>query len=386
MRSLRAGVALVAVAVAAALALVVQAGAIVPPIPSQEAVRATAEGVVWRTGDGVELDQGATRTTLVTGLGLPGVDPGLEGNGRYVAVRVPTGLLVGAPPQPLTALARGPRQRGGCAAWRADPIQSGPFAVGSSTLVIPGRPACSGTQPSGPRPLFAYAFASKRWSTVARLASSADPQLAASGRWLAVGTQTAATSMLVEVIDLRSGRVSYRTTVAPGYLDVDENGRVLVAVPQFGTLQSQPSCCNATYRMTWLSRGTPHVHPLTPVVVGLPGIASGRLAYVTDNGDASTTLKVTTLHSGATQDIIGFRPVQRELYAFDLYGNTLALVEAETPPPAPGQTTCYQIAPSGPQTLAEVNLALPITPIAAPPAPPPIDPAEFFARCGPVPP
>jgi hypothetical protein len=335
------------------------------------------------------LDAAGASVPLASGLdGSP--DPlALQGSGRYVAIRGQGGLLAGSPPRSLSLLASGPTVRPhGCSSWRADPTQRVQFAVSESKLILPASAACTGFQPSAPRPLFAYAFATKRWRILRRLRSTLEPQLSAAGHWLAIGEQTSLTAMHLEVLDLRTGKPAFHAAVRPGYLDIDSAGEVLIITPTplpSAPLPNSPECCNASYVMSWVSRHSRAPRQLTPTATGMPRISNGQVAYQFNEGETSQ-LQLTSLRSGTTQSIVGFREPLRHLYAFDLANSELAWLQTETVPLPASQVSCYsRYAPTGPKTVHIDSLKAPAIPIAAPPLPPEIAPVTF-ERCGPAPP
>lgn len=361
-----------------------------PPLP-QVALQITTSGVVWDNEGTVSLQTHRGVQSVLASEPLKGrLAPELSSDGRSVALRTPAGLLAGTPPSPLHAVGGSrPTGPGGCRDYGADPTASVPVVVSAGRLIIAGTPVCESQPPHGSLPLFARSLSGGRWRVLLRLPTSIAPMLAARGHWLAIGIPLSPTSMRVEMIDTRSGRVRYELDLPPADLAVDGNGNLLAAVPTFQStfpIQAPNDANGVGYR---LLRASPdgRVRQIESSTIGAAAISDDRVAYLADSPgpDATEGLDVLDLSSGQSREIIAFSRPQRSIFAFDLSGSELAWVQSDTTPLPPGQFTCKNgpFEPVGPRhvVITDINGSTP--PIPAPAEPTAIEPGQYLSRCGP---
>jgi hypothetical protein len=363
-----------------------------PALPlRQVGLQITASGVVWDDEGTVVLQHAGRQRVLAAAPPERVFAPELSSDGRSVALRTSTGLLAGTPPSRLHAVGRSrPVGPGACGGYRVEPAASAPFVVSDGRLILAGTPVCQSQPPHGLLPLFVRPLDGGRWRVLLRIPTTIAPMLAACGHWLAIGIPLGPSSMRVDVIDTRSGRVRYELDLPPADLAIDSNGGLLAAVPTFEStfpIQAPNDANGVGYRLLWASPGG-RARQIEPSIIGAPAISGDRVAYLAESSDPEhpKALYVLNLSSGHAREIIAFSAPQRSIFAFSLRGPELAWVQSDTTPLPQGQFTCEngQFEPVGPRHVVIADIDRSALPIPAPPEPAPIESGQEVARCGPL--
>jgi hypothetical protein len=381
--------------------------------PPQQALAATAGGVVWFDEGPVFFDElGSAQVRLGPIEAREGSRaPQVSASATAVAAMPDTGseestaFVVGMPPGPLVPLA-GPTllPGGGCRGWES----SGNFVVADDQLVAAGR--CHWDDRAVRQPLFVTSLRqqrshgnsriggashARRWRVLRWLAGEYPPILAAEKSLLAVGVQLSPTRMAVSIFDVRTGRTEARFELPAGYLRFASPTRLVLSVAQTLSSPESPDVGSqsgpfdlALYstrgqRIADLgsSRGPPlvsHMHLVTDEYH--EGAGSGEYQTL-------SLRNLTDGAAGAPKPVIGFNAPARALIALAFRWPALSAVETTSAPLQPNEIGCWSgdYSPAGKPFLQIFDLA---RNEAFRPAPAivHVQPSQPLTNCGPVPP